>query len=84
FRDQRKVTEIVYLRLSVCADETVLFKKMEFRTDDDVRTMFSIFTQYMMKGPIELDAKLVISVKAIMSNKHDLSENLRRNRGSHG
>ncbi|PNX91417.1 hypothetical protein L195_g047548 [Trifolium pratense] len=32
FRDQRRVTEIVYRRLSVCADETVLFTKMDLRT----------------------------------------------------
>ncbi|MCI83152.1 matrix metalloproteinase, partial [Trifolium medium] len=38
------------------------------RTDDDVRTMFSIFSRYMTKEPIELDAKLVRSVEAIMSN----------------
>ncbi|MCI62320.1 photosystem I P700 chlorophyll a apoprotein, partial [Trifolium medium] len=41
---------------------------MELRIDDDVRTMFSIFTRYMTKGPIELDAKLVRYVEAIMSN----------------
>ncbi|MCI59640.1 hypothetical protein A2U01_0080895, partial [Trifolium medium] len=37
FRDQRRITEIVYRRSSVCADGTVLFTKMELRTDDDVR-----------------------------------------------
>jgi hypothetical protein len=30
--------------------------------------MFSIFSQYMTKGPIELDAKLVRSVQTICSN----------------
>ncbi|MCI77163.1 hypothetical protein A2U01_0098433, partial [Trifolium medium] len=45
FDDQRRVTEIVYRRPSICADGTVLFTKMELQTDDDVRTMFSIFTR---------------------------------------
>jgi hypothetical protein len=66
FGEQRSVTEIVYRRPSICADGTVLFTKMELRTDDDVRTMFSIFTRYMTKGPIELDATLVRSVEAIL------------------
>ncbi|MCI66597.1 matrix metalloproteinase, partial [Trifolium medium] len=34
----------------------------------DVRTMFSIFSRYMTKGPIELNAKLVRSVESIISN----------------
>ncbi|PNX55108.1 hypothetical protein L195_g048734, partial [Trifolium pratense] len=68
FREQRKVTEIMYRRPSVCTDGTVLFTKMELLTDDDVRTMFSIFTWYMTKGPIELDATLVRSIEAILSN----------------
>ncbi|MCI92154.1 hypothetical protein A2U01_0113450, partial [Trifolium medium] len=29
---------------------------MKFQNDGDVRTMFSIFSRYMTKGPIELDA----------------------------
>jgi hypothetical protein len=66
FGEQRSVTEIVYRRPSICADGTVLFTKKELRTDDDVRTMFSIFTRYMTKGPIELDATLVRSVEAIL------------------
>ncbi|PNX72985.1 hypothetical protein L195_g028883 [Trifolium pratense] len=41
---------------------------MELRTNDDMRTMFSIFTRYMTKGPIEQDAMLVTSVEAILSN----------------
>ncbi|MCI94974.1 hypothetical protein A2U01_0116272, partial [Trifolium medium] len=44
-----------------CLDGTVLFTNMKLHNDDDVRTMFSIFSQYMTKGPIELDAKLVRS-----------------------
>ncbi|PNX88791.1 hypothetical protein L195_g044905 [Trifolium pratense] len=52
FREQRWVTEIVYRHPSVCTDGT----------------MFSIFTRYMTKGPIELDATLVRSVEVILSN----------------
>ncbi|MCI49955.1 photosystem I P700 chlorophyll a apoprotein, partial [Trifolium medium] len=41
---------------------------MQLRNNDDVRTMFSICSRYMTKGPIELDAKLVRSVEDICSN----------------
>ncbi|MCH88959.1 hypothetical protein A2U01_0009852, partial [Trifolium medium] len=50
------------------SDGTVLFTNMKLQNDNDVRTMFSIFSQYMTKGPIELDATLVRSVEAICSN----------------
>jgi hypothetical protein len=39
---------------------------MKIQNDADVRTMFSIFSQYNRKGPIELDAKLTRSVNAIL------------------
>jgi len=38
---------------------------MELMNDDEVRTMFSVFGQCSTKGPIELDASLVISVEQI-------------------
>jgi hypothetical protein len=57
-RDERRVTDIEYRRLSVCSEETVLFTNMKLKNDGNVRTMFSIFAQYMTKGPNELDAKL--------------------------
>jgi hypothetical protein len=41
---------------------------MKLQNEGDVRTIFSVFAQYMMKGPIELDAKLVRPVQAIYSN----------------
>ncbi|KAK2427777.1 hypothetical protein QL285_026336 [Trifolium repens] len=66
--DQRRVTEVDYRRPSVCSDGTVLFTTMKLQTDGDVRTMFSIFSQFMTKGPIELEAKLVRSVESICSN----------------
>jgi hypothetical protein len=67
-RDQRKVTDAEYRRPSVCSDGTVMFTDMRHINEGNVRTMFSIFSQYMTKGPIELDAKLVRSVQDICSN----------------
>ncbi|MCI11390.1 photosystem I P700 chlorophyll a apoprotein [Trifolium medium] len=40
---------------------------MKLQNDDDVRTIFSIFSQYSTKGPIELDTTLVRSIQAICS-----------------
>ncbi|KAK2458085.1 hypothetical protein QL285_005284 [Trifolium repens] len=65
YRDQRRVTDVEYRRLSVCSDGFVLFTNMRLTNDDDVRTMFNIFSQYMTKGPVELDTKLVRSVEDI-------------------
>jgi hypothetical protein len=67
-RDQKRATDVEYRHPSVCSNGTVLFTNMRLRNDGDVRTMFSIFSQYMTNGPIKLDAKLVISVQAICSN----------------
>ncbi|KAK2404898.1 hypothetical protein QL285_054200 [Trifolium repens] len=67
-RGQRKVTDVEYCRPSVCSDGTVLFTSMKLQTDGDVRTMFSIFSQFMTKGSIELEARLVRSVESICSN----------------
>ncbi|MCH94309.1 hypothetical protein A2U01_0015267, partial [Trifolium medium] len=63
--DARRVTDVEYRRLSVCSDGTVWFTDMKLQKDGDVRTMFSIFSQYNTKGPIELDATLVRSVQYI-------------------
>jgi hypothetical protein len=41
---------------------------MILQNDGNVRTMFSIFSQYMTKGPIELEATLIRSVQVICSN----------------
>jgi hypothetical protein len=59
---------VEYRRPSVCSDGTVLFAGMKLQTDGDVRTMFSIFSQFMTKGPIELEARFVRSVESICSN----------------
>ncbi|MCI22866.1 hypothetical protein A2U01_0044044 [Trifolium medium] len=68
FRDQRRMTDVEYRRSSVCSDGTVLFTNIKLQNDGDVRTMFSIFSEYMTKGPIELNAKLLRFVEAISSN----------------
>jgi hypothetical protein len=62
------VSKVEYRRPSVCSNGTVLYTNIKLQNDGDVRTMFSIFSQYMMNGPIELDAKLVRSVKIVCSN----------------
>jgi hypothetical protein len=41
---------------------------MKLQNDGGVRTMISIFSQYNMKEPIELDATLVRSVHDICSS----------------
>jgi hypothetical protein len=63
FRNQRRVTDVEHRCQLVCSDGTVLFINGKLQNDGDVRTMFSIFSQYMTKGQIELDAKLVRSVE---------------------
>ncbi|MCH82446.1 hypothetical protein A2U01_0003252 [Trifolium medium] len=65
YRDARRVTDVEYRRSSVCTDRSVLFIDMKFQNDGDVRTTFSIFSQYSTKGPIELDVTLVRSVQDI-------------------
>jgi hypothetical protein len=57
------MTDVKYHHMSVCSDRTDLFTNLKLQIDGDVRTMFSIFSQYMTKGPIELDTKLVRSVR---------------------
>ncbi|MCI45556.1 hypothetical protein A2U01_0066795, partial [Trifolium medium] len=47
---------------------TVLFTSMKLQNDGNVRTMFSIFSQYSMKGSIKLDATLVRYVQDICSS----------------
>ncbi|PNX96230.1 hypothetical protein L195_g019432 [Trifolium pratense] len=61
--NQRRVTEVVYRRLLVRLDGKVFFTKMKLHNNEDVRSMIFIFSQFMTKGPIELDLNLVRSVK---------------------
>jgi hypothetical protein len=62
------VTDVEYHRLPVCSNGTVLSMNMKLQIDGDVRTILSTFSHFMMKGPIEMDAKLVRSVESICSN----------------
>jgi hypothetical protein len=68
FRDDKRVTDVDYRHPSVCSDGIVLFTTMKLQNDVDARIMFSIFSKYMAKRPIELDAKLVRFVESICSN----------------
>jgi hypothetical protein len=73
--DDRNVTSVDYRKPSIRSDGSITFSKMQLKNDDDVRTMFSIYSQYSTKGPIELDAKLTRSVDAILANlKHPEDE----------
>ncbi|KAK2422680.1 hypothetical protein QL285_033193 [Trifolium repens] len=45
--DQRRVADVEYRRPSICSDGTILFTSMKLQTDGDVRTFFSIFSQFM-------------------------------------
>ncbi|KAK2356974.1 hypothetical protein QL285_094288 [Trifolium repens] len=73
--DDRNVTSVDYRKPSITSDGSVTFSKMQLKNDDDVRTIFSIFSQYSTKEPIELDAKLTRSVDAILANlKHPEDE----------
>jgi hypothetical protein len=40
---------------------------MKLQNNEDIHTMFSTFSQYSTKGPIELDATLTRSVDAILA-----------------
>ena len=73
--DDWTVTSVDYRKPSIRSDGSVKFSKMQLKNDDDVRTMFSIYSQHSTKGPIELDAKLTRSVDAILANlKHPEDE----------
>jgi hypothetical protein len=62
------MTDVEYRRLSVCSNENVSFTNMKLQNDSDVRTISSIFSQYIMEGPIELDATLMRLVQDICSS----------------
>jgi hypothetical protein len=40
---------------------------MKLENNEDIRTMFSIYSQYNTKGPIELDVKLTRYVDDILA-----------------
>jgi hypothetical protein len=49
------------------SDGSISFNNMKLQNNEDIRTMFSTFSQYNTKGPIELDATLTRSVDAILA-----------------
>ncbi|MCH97337.1 hypothetical protein A2U01_0018331, partial [Trifolium medium] len=73
--DARRVTDVEYRRPSVCSyDGSIFVTNMKFQNNGDVRTMFSILSQYSTKGLIELDATLLIHTRYMF--KLDPSEDL--------
>ncbi|MCI37307.1 hypothetical protein A2U01_0058531, partial [Trifolium medium] len=66
--DTRRVTSLEYRKSSMASEGRVTFNNMKLQNDDDIRTMFSIFSQYNTKKPIELDATLTRSVEAIFAS----------------
>jgi len=53
---------------SIESDGSVWFTQIKFRNDDDVRRMLSIFGQYGSKGPIKMEASLIISFEDIVES----------------
>ncbi|MCH86236.1 hypothetical protein A2U01_0007090, partial [Trifolium medium] len=66
--DTRRVTSLEYRKPLMGSDGRFTFNNMKLQNDDDIRTMFSIYSQYNTKGLIELDAKLTRSVEAILAS----------------
>jgi len=65
-RDTRRVVEVEYRGPLSDSAGSLRFSRMKLTNDDDVRTMFSVFSQHSIRGPIELDASLVISAEQII------------------
>jgi hypothetical protein len=73
--DDRNVTSVDYRKPSITSHGSVTFSRMQLTSDDDVRNMFSIYSQHSTKGPIELHTTLTRSVDAILANlKHPEDE----------
>jgi len=68
YRDTQRVDGVEYWRPLINSAESVRFSWMKLMSDDDVRTMFSIFGQFSTRGPIELDASLVRSMEHIQQS----------------
>ena len=67
-RDTRRVVGVEYRCPLSDSAGSLRFNRMKLTNDDDVRTMFSIFGQHTTRGPIELDASLVISTEQILKS----------------
>jgi hypothetical protein len=66
--DARRVIDVEYIRLLVGSDRRVRFTDMQLQNDDDLRTMFSIFSHYYSEETTELDVTLVRYIKYIYSS----------------
>jgi hypothetical protein len=64
-RDKRRVIGVEYRCPLSDSARSLRFSRMKLTNDDDVRTMFSVFGQHSIRGPIELDASLVRSAEQI-------------------
>jgi len=65
-RDTRRVVKVEYRCPLSDSAGSLRFSRMKLMNDDDVGTMFSVFSQHNIRGPIELDALLVISAEQIL------------------
>jgi len=66
-RDTRRVVGIEYRCPLSDSAGSLWFNQMKL-TNDEVRTMFSVFAQHSTRGPIELDASLVRSAEQIQKS----------------
>ena len=73
-KDTRRVDNVEYRRPSIIVDGRVWFAQMKLKNDNDVRTMFSIFSQHIIKGPIKIDTSLVRYVEDIQKSLIQLKD----------
>jgi len=69
-RDTRRVVDVEYRCPFSDSAGSLRFSRMKLTNDDDVRTMFSVFSQHSTRGPIELDVSLVRSAEQILKSLH--------------
>jgi len=67
-RETRRVVGVEYRCPLSDSVGSLWFSQMKLRNNDDMRTIFSIFSQHCTRGPIELDASLVRSVEQILKS----------------
>ena len=67
-RDTRRVVSVEYRCPLSDSVSSLRFSRMKLTNDDDVRTMLFVFGQQSTRGPIELDASLVISAEQILKS----------------
>jgi len=69
-KDTRRVVCVEYQCPLSDSAGSLRFSRMKLTDNDDVRTMFSIFSQHGTREPIELDASLVRSAEPILKSLH--------------